>query len=61
MKTMLGALAAITLLVGIGASQPAAAQERCWNNGYGWQCRYGHGDHHWWWRHHHHDRYWDRY
>jgi hypothetical protein len=50
MKFILSALAAVTLLVGVAASQPAEA--RCFWNGYGWNCYHGYG-HHWWWRHHH--------
>ena len=36
MKYVLSALAAVTLLVGIAASQPAEA--RCFWNGWGWSC-----------------------
>jgi hypothetical protein len=57
MKIILGALTAVTLLVGVTASQPAMAQERCWNNGYGWHCVHHHG----WWRHHHPYWGWNRY
>jgi hypothetical protein len=57
MKIILGALTAVTLLVGVTASQPAMAQERCWNNGYGWHCAHHHG----WWRHHHPYWGWNRY
>ena len=49
MKFILSALAAVTLLVGVAASQPAEA--RCFWNGYGMQC-YNGGYHHWGWRHH---------
>jgi hypothetical protein len=49
MKFVLGAVAAVSLLVGATAIQPAAAQGRCWWNGYSWVCR----GHHWGWRHHH--------
>jgi hypothetical protein len=49
MKFVLGALAAVTLLVGVAASQPAEA--RCFWNGYVWQCWHPH--HYWYWRHHH--------
>ena len=49
MKFMLSALAAVTLLVRVAASQPAEA--RCFWNGWGMQCYHGYG-HHWWWRHH---------
>ena len=53
MKFILGALAAITLLVGVAASQPAEA--RCFWNGYGWQCwhhpHYWGGWHRHWYRH----------
>ena len=50
MKFILGALAAVTLLVGVAASQPADA--RCFWNGYGMQCY--HPYHHYWggWRRH---------
>ncbi len=49
MKIILGAVAAVTLLVGVAASQPAEA--RCFWNGYAMECyRPYHGD--WWWRHH---------
>jgi len=48
MKYILSALAAVTLLVGIGASQPAEA--RCFWNGFGWECVH-HGP---WWGHRHH-------
>jgi hypothetical protein len=40
MKFILGALAALTLLVGVTASQPADAA--CYWNGYGWQCWHSH-------------------
>jgi hypothetical protein len=36
MKYILSALAAVTLLVGVAASQPAEA--RCFWNGWGWSC-----------------------
>jgi hypothetical protein len=50
MKFILGALAAVSLFVGVAASQPAEA--RCFWNGFGWECVH-HGP--WWWhRHHHH-------
>ena len=50
MKILLGALTAVTLLVGIAATQPADA--RCFWNGYGWQC--WHHPHYWGpgWHHH---------
>jgi hypothetical protein len=48
MKIILGALTAVTLLVGVAASQPAEA--RCFWNGYAMECY--HPYHHWWWRHH---------
>jgi hypothetical protein len=54
MKFILGALAAVTLLVGVAASQPAEA--RCFWNGFGWQCY--HPYHHWGWRHHYYRPYW---
>ena len=57
MKYILSALAAVTLLVGIGASQPAEA--RCFWNGFGWQCVHHGGP--WWWHRHHaffHRPYW---
>jgi hypothetical protein len=55
MKFVVGALAAVTLLVGVAASQPAEA--RCFWNGFAWQC--WHHPHHYWggWRHHHHRAY----
>jgi hypothetical protein len=52
MKILLGALVAVTLLIGIAAAQPAEA--RCWWNGYEWQCWH---PHHYWYRHH----YWHPY
>jgi hypothetical protein len=57
MKFVLGALAAVTLLVGVAASQPAEA--RCYWNGYGWQC--WHHPHYWgggWHRHWHPHGWW---
>ena len=54
MKYVLGALAAVTLLAGVAASQPADA--RCFWNGFGWECY--HSYHHHWWRHHHRPFYW---
>ena len=45
MKLILGALAAVTLLVGVAASQPAEA--RCFWNGYAMEC-YRPYHHHWW-------------
>ncbi len=54
MKLILGALAAITLFVGVAVAQPADA--RCWWDGYGWHCwhpHYYHWHHHpYWWRYH---------
>ena len=53
MRFILGALAAVTLLVGVAASQPADAA--CYWNGYGWHCwhphhyGYSHYRHHYWW------------
>ena len=52
MRYVLGALAAVTLLTGIAASQPAEA--RCFWNGGVWQC--WHPNHDWGWHH----RYWHR-
>ncbi len=52
MRFILGALAAVTLLVGVAASQPADAA--CYWNGYGWHCWHPH--HHAYWHHRHH--YW---
>ena len=54
MKFVVGALAAVAMLVGVAASQPAEA--RCFWNGFAWQCwhrphfgnGYGPG---WHWRH----------
>jgi hypothetical protein len=57
MKFILGALAAVTLLVGVAASQPAEA--RCFWNGFGWECFHHYGPGPWWWhRHHHWGPYW---
>ena len=53
MKMLLGALAAVTLLVGVAASQPAEA--RCFWNGFARECYRPY--HHWWW-HHHYRPYW---
>ena len=50
MKLILGALAAVTLLVGVAAAQPAEA--RCFWNGYAMEC-WHHPHPHWWWHHHH--------
>lgn len=47
MKMLLGALAAVTLLVGVAASQPAEA--RCFWNGFAMECYRPY--HHWWWHH----------
>ena len=47
MRILLGALAAVTLLVGVAASQPAEA--RCFWNGFAMEC-FHHP--HWGWRHH---------
>lgn len=58
MKLVLGALAAVTLLVGVAASQPAEA--RCFWNGFAMEC-YRPYHPHFWWRHHFyrpHYRYW---
>jgi hypothetical protein len=53
MKFVVGALAAVTLLVGVAASQPAEA--RCFWNGFGWECwhhpHYWGGWHRHWYRH----------
>ena len=51
MRFILGALAAVTLLVGVAASQPADA--RCFWNGFAMQCF--HRPHFYGWHH----RYWD--
>ena len=51
MKYVLSALTAVTLLVGVAASQPAEA--RCFWNGFGWEC---HHPYHSWWGHRHHYR-----
>jgi hypothetical protein len=45
MKIIVGALAAVTLLVGVAASQPAEA--RCFWNGFAWEC-WHHYRHHGW-------------
>lgn len=44
MKAILGALAAVTVLVGVAASQPAEA--RCFWNGFAMEC-YRPYHHHW--------------
>ncbi|MGE5271584.1 MAG: hypothetical protein ACM3JG_18135 [Thiohalocapsa sp.] len=51
MKMLLGALAAVTLLVGVAASQPAEA--RCFWNGYAMECYrpYFQPRPHVWWHH----------
>jgi hypothetical protein len=49
MKFILSALAAVTLLVGVAASQPAEA--RCFWNGFDWECH--HPYHAWGWHRHH--------
>lgn len=52
MKILLGALAAVTLMVGVATVQPAEA--RCWPTPYGLHCWH---PHHYWgggWRWHHH-------
>ena len=54
MKFILGALAAVSLLVGIAASQPADA--RCFWNGFGFECF--HRPHYGYWHHRHWG--WDR-
>ena len=48
MKFILGALAAVTLLAGVAASQPAEA--RCFWNGYAMECYRPYHPH--FWRHH---------
>lgn len=53
MKYILSALAAVTLLVGVAASQPAEA--RCFWNGWSWSCSHpGWGGWHrpWGWHRH---------
>jgi hypothetical protein len=58
MKLVLGALAAVTLLVGVAASQPAEA--RCFWNGFAMEC-YRPYHPNFGWRHHFHRpyvRYW---
>jgi hypothetical protein len=47
MKYVLGALAAVTLLVGVAASQPAEA--RCYFDGYYWHCWHPHYYGYWRW------------
>lgn len=49
MRLVLGALAAVTLLVGVAASQPADA--RCFWNGFAMQCFRPSHPHFWWRRH----------
>ena len=54
MKFILGALAAVSLFVGVAATQPADA--RCFMTNYGWQCWHPHwngGPGYW-----HHRHYW---
>lgn len=53
MKMLLGALAAVTVLVGVAASQPAEA--RCFWNGYAMECYrpYFYPHRHMWWHHPH--------
>lgn len=65
MKYLVGALAAVTLLVGVAASQPAEA--RCFWNSYAWEC-WHHPRHvarwhdrHWAWDRPHWYFGWDRY
>jgi hypothetical protein len=64
MKYILGALTAVTLLVGVAASQPAEA--RCFWNGFAWECfhrpHYGfYGARHWDWDRPHYRHYgWGR-
>ena len=56
MKLILGALAAVTLLVGVAASQPAEA--RCFWNGFAMECYRPYP----WWHHHYYHHYegpWD--
>ena len=59
MKLILGALTAISLLVGSAMLQPA--QANCWWTGAYWQCWHPH-PHSWWWHHHHrwHHHHWYR-
>ncbi len=54
MRFILGALAAVTLLVGVAAAQPADAA--CYWNGYGWRCWHSH--HYGYWHHRHHPYWW---
>jgi len=54
MKFILSALAAVTLLVGVAAAQPAEA--RCFWNGFGWECHHHYGP--WAWHRHHWRPYW---
>ena len=53
MRFIVGALAAVTLLVGVAASQPAEA--RCYWDGYVWHCWHPHyyGPHYYGWHHRH--------
>ncbi len=53
MKYVLSALAAITLLVGVGAAQPAEA--RCYCNGWSRNC-WSHAQERW--HHHYYHHYW---
>jgi len=54
MKYILSALAAVTMFVGVAASQPADA--RCFWNGFGWSCTHHYGP--WAWHRHHYRPYW---
>jgi hypothetical protein len=51
MKLILGAVTALSLLVGVAAAQPAEA--RCWMTPYGWHCWHPHPYGGWGWHHHH--------
>jgi hypothetical protein len=54
MRFILGALAAVTLMVGVAASQPAEA--RCFWDGFSWHC--WHPNHYGYWRFHRPNPYW---
>ena len=50
MRFILGAFAAVTLLIGVAASQPADAA--CYMTPYGWHCWHPHHYGYWHYRHH---------
>ena len=64
MRFILSALAAVALLVGVAATQPAEAQARCFWDGFALQCfhrpHYGYWLHPYWGHPYWGDPYWDR-